>query len=212
LPAFKYRILYVDDEASVRATASAVLQSAGYEVLTAEDGLDALHCLTGALPELIITDLRMPRMSGFELLAVVRNRFPQIPTIAISGEYVPERLPDALLADAFLPKGQYDVSELFHKIEELLSKPPARPFPGTRNISTIWVALRGTRELVITCPQCLRSCNVEADQVTMGLHKAECDFCQNKFEYNVDEHNMETLMGSKSSKYEKRKAQSAPKK
>ena len=199
MPSFKYRILFVDDEPSVRLTTAAILQLAGYEVLTAEDGLDALQCLAGALPELIITDLRMPKMSGFELLAIVRTRFPQIPTVAISGEYVTDNVPEGLLADVFLQKGQYEPSELFTNIKELLSKPPARPFPGTRNTSPIWVALHGNRQVIVTCPQCLRSFDVDSAQVNVGVHKAVCKFCQSKFEYNVDEHSIGAFRRDKSS-------------
>ena len=79
MPTFRFRVLFVDDEPAVRTTSAAVLESSGYEVLTAADGLEGLHALDEALPDLIISDLRMPNMSGFEFLAVVRNRFPQIP-------------------------------------------------------------------------------------------------------------------------------------
>jgi CheY-like chemotaxis protein len=191
---FKYRILFVDDEKSIRDTGAAILRSAGYDVLTAEDGLDALKSLAGALPELIITDLRMPRMSGFEFLAVVRHRFPQIPTIAISGEYVTDIVPDGLLADLFLQKGQYEVPDFFAKIRELLSKPPARAFPGTRCTSPIWVALYGKGEVIVTCPQCLRSFDVDTTEMKLGTHEASCTFCQGRFEYNIDKHNMETFL------------------
>ena len=83
---FPYRILVVDDDLSIRETAVEVLESQGYEVLTAADGVDGLHALSKSLPDLIISDLNMPRMSGFEFLAVVRKRFPHIATIAMSGE------------------------------------------------------------------------------------------------------------------------------
>jgi CheY-like chemotaxis protein len=84
---FKYRILVVDDDPMVRETSGLVLMKQGYEVRTSEDGFSALIKLRTALPDLIISDLRMPNMSGFELLSVVRRRFPQIPVIAISGEF-----------------------------------------------------------------------------------------------------------------------------
>ena len=64
-----------------------LLAARSFDVQTAEDGFEALLALRGALPDVIITDLKMPHMSGFELLSIVRKRFPQIPTIAISGEY-----------------------------------------------------------------------------------------------------------------------------
>ena len=95
-------------------------------MLTAADGVDGLHALGKSLPDLIISDLNMPRMSGFELLAVVRERFPNIATIAISGEYVTGELPSGILADAFLEKGHYTLKELFREIAKLLEASPAR--------------------------------------------------------------------------------------
>ena len=78
---FRFRILVADDQFLIRETARQMLESEGYEVLTAADGLDGLHALSKSLPDLIISDLNMPRMSGFEFLEVVRERFPRIATI-----------------------------------------------------------------------------------------------------------------------------------
>src|ERR1017187_5282117 len=75
---FRFRILVVDDQYLVRETSRQMSESGGYEVLTAADGLDGLHALSKSLPDLIISDLNMPRMSGFEFLAIVRERFPHI--------------------------------------------------------------------------------------------------------------------------------------
>ena len=103
---FNYRILVVDDEPAILKTSAAILETKGYEVRTACDGFAALAELRRALPEVIISDLRMPNMSGFELLSVVRRRFPQIPVIAISGEFN-SHAPTGLIADAFFRKGDY---------------------------------------------------------------------------------------------------------
>jgi CheY-like chemotaxis protein len=84
---FRFRILVVDDEPLIRETARMILEGEGYEVLTAADGLEGLHSLNKSLPDLVISDLNMPRMTGFEFLAVVRLRFPHIATIAMSGGY-----------------------------------------------------------------------------------------------------------------------------
>jgi CheY-like chemotaxis protein len=78
-----------------------MLEIGGYEVLPAVDGLDGLHAFSMSLPDLIISDLNMARMSGFEFLAVVRERFPHIATVAVSGEYIAIRNPSGVLADAF---------------------------------------------------------------------------------------------------------------
>lgn len=79
---FRYRVLVVDDKPSICETASVILEREGYEVLTVAEGLDGLQALSKSLPDLIISDLNMPRMSGFEFLAIVRKRFPHIATIA----------------------------------------------------------------------------------------------------------------------------------
>lgn len=82
---FNFRVLVVDDEEMIRITSAKVLQSRGFEVRTAADGFEALVELRKAPPDIVISDLHMPNMSGFELLSVVRRRFPHIPVIAISG-------------------------------------------------------------------------------------------------------------------------------
>ncbi len=83
----KHRILVVDDEECIRSVFHALLQREGYEVATAENGFDALLKLRQFLPDLVISDLNMPRMSGFEFLSVLRRRFPKVLVIASSGAY-----------------------------------------------------------------------------------------------------------------------------
>ena len=100
---FNYRILVVDDELSILEMSAMVLQSKGYEVRTATDGFGALVELRRSLPDILISDLSMPNMSGFELLSVVRRRFPHLPVIAISGNYEATS-PNGTIADAFFSK------------------------------------------------------------------------------------------------------------
>jgi CheY-like chemotaxis protein len=116
---FSFRVLVVDDDPLVLETSALVLKEHGYEVRTALDGFEALVELRRAKPDLIISDLRMPNMSGFELLSIVRRRFPHIPVIAISGEYVGES-PTGLIADAFFVKGQYSCSASVRNGENVL--------------------------------------------------------------------------------------------
>jgi CheY-like chemotaxis protein len=128
---FPYRILFVEDDPGLRQVGFHVLKSQGYEVLVAEDGFDALIALKRSLPDVIISDLRMPNMNGFEFLSVVRRRFPTIPVIVISGEFSGLTIPECVLADAFFAKGQYKNEELFAKIESFLQDLPDAPASRT---------------------------------------------------------------------------------
>ena len=71
----------------------------------ARNGFDALLQLKATdIPNLIVSDLNMPEMSGFELLSVLRRRFPQIPVIASSGAYASgDAIPGGIIADGFFP-------------------------------------------------------------------------------------------------------------
>jgi CheY-like chemotaxis protein len=124
------RLLVVDDESSLREAVSATLLAHGYDVVAAKDGLDALDQLTRSLPDVIISDLKMPRMSGFELLAVLRQRFPHVPVIATSGEFWGDKLPVEVPADAYLEKGNYTAKQLYATIAGLVAASPIRPRLG----------------------------------------------------------------------------------
>lgn len=67
------RVLAVDDSLTMREMLRAALTGAGFDVTLAEDGLDALDRLAEAAPDLIVTDLNMPRMDGFGFIEAVRG-------------------------------------------------------------------------------------------------------------------------------------------
>jgi two-component system KDP operon response regulator KdpE len=77
------RILVVDDETQITRVLKTVLQSQGYEVKTAADGEAALDLAVDWIPDLIVTDLSMPKMNGIELSRLVRER-SQVPIIVLS--------------------------------------------------------------------------------------------------------------------------------
>jgi len=179
---FSYRILLVDDDPIVRKVGSMLLESENYEVLCAEDGFEGLIALKRSLPDIIISDLRMPNMNGFEFLSVVRRRFPVIPIIVISGEFSGLAVPESVLADAFFPKGQYRVQELFQKISELLHELPTRPRVGKPTKAAVWVKNeKGT--IAVTCTECLRTFPVP-DALT-GINEVECDFCSCMIRFEI---------------------------
>ena len=159
-----------------------VLESQGYEVLCAEDGFEGLAALKRSLPDMIISDLQMPNMNGFEFLSVVRKRFPAIPVIVISGEFSGISIPESVLADAFFPKGGYAPPELFEKISELLNDLPKRDRVHKSNRAAVWVKNnKGT--FVVTCPECFRTFPMAS--VATGINQTECDFCSGLVKFEV---------------------------
>jgi CheY-like chemotaxis protein len=131
-------VLLVDDEPSLRALGKSILESQRYEVDCAEDGFEALAVLKRARPDMIISDLQMPNMNDFEFLSVVRQRFPVVPVIVISGEFSGVSIPESVLADAFFPKGSYKPAALFEKISELLEELPKRSLAPKPRCAAVW--------------------------------------------------------------------------
>jgi CheY-like chemotaxis protein len=181
---FNYRILVVDDDASVLQTSVLVLENKGYEVRAAQDGFAALAELRRSVPDVIISDLGMPNMSGFELLSVVRRRFPQIPVIAISGKF--EGSPNGVIADAFFGKAQYTPEQLFAKILELLEQSPLRPHLSKPDRAPVWVPRSDAGYFVVTCTECLRSFSIPEDHAGNELHETNCFFCDAPVRYLAD--------------------------
>ena len=177
----------------MRDVIRAQLEEQDYEVLCAEDGFEGLIALKRSLPDLIISDLRMPNMSGFEFLSIVRRRFSNIPVIAISSEFSTLSLPESVLADAFFQKGEYELPELFKKIAELLETLPSRPRVGKLNRAAVWVKTsKGI--LAVTCSECLRTFPVS--DAIKGVNEAECDFCGSHIRFEVINEPGSTLAAS----------------
>jgi DNA-binding response OmpR family regulator len=77
-------ILIVEDDAEMRALLMDELTDGGYRVCQAVDGADGARKLAHESFDLIITDMKMPQMSGMELLAIARERCPVVPVIAVT--------------------------------------------------------------------------------------------------------------------------------
>jgi len=104
------------------------LKYGGYRVDTAIHGLDAINKLRFSVPDLILSDLDMPELSGFEFLSIVRHRFPQIPVIAMSGMAgFDNQRPHGVIADGFYRKGRSRPDELLLMAAHLIRTPPSRP-------------------------------------------------------------------------------------
>ena len=182
----RHRILLVDDEPILRDTWTKVLCELGYDVATAADGFDALAQLRCTLPDIVISDLNMPRMSGFELLKIMCVRFPGIPLIAMSGAYDSnDHFPNRLMVDAVYPKGRCQPEELCQIVADLLRATPAlenqsasQPTPAQMPIFRNGPGRR-VPCIELTCTECLRHFSVEFEQeIRTGEQEiAHCSFC-----------------------------------
>ena len=95
-------IMTVDDSPSMRMLLKAALTDLGYKVLEAEDGVEALERLGGVEPDLLITDINMPRLDGFGLIEKVReqDRHRNLPILVLTTESSDEKKQRARSAGA----------------------------------------------------------------------------------------------------------------
>jgi len=116
------RILVVDDEPQITRVLKTTLQAQGYEVKTAADGESALSLSVDWIPDLIVTDLSMPLMSGIELCRAVRER-SQVPIIVLSVREEERNKIDALDAgaDDYVTK-PFSVNELLARVRANLRR------------------------------------------------------------------------------------------
>jgi CheY-like chemotaxis protein len=196
--AAKTHLLVVEDEPIIRQLFATLLTAAGYSVAEAKDGFAALEEVRRQRPALILSDLNMPRMTGFELLSIVRRRFPSIRVIAMSGAFSGDNVPDGVSADAFYEKSGRHIGTLVEVIEQTLGSSetdskraqpagPAQPAEADPSVA-LWVTRRGNPidgpYILLTCPECLRSHPHYADsEQTMQVQQTSCVFCDAPISY-----------------------------
>ena len=82
------KIMVVDDSKTIRRTAETLLQREGFNVITAEDGFEALAKIANQKPDLIFVDIMMPRLDGYQTCALIKNnaQFKSTPVIMLSSK------------------------------------------------------------------------------------------------------------------------------
>jgi chemosensory pili system protein ChpA (sensor histidine kinase/response regulator) len=125
--------LVVDDSITVRRVTQRLLERNGMKVLTARDGMDAIAVLAENLPDVILLDIEMPRMDGYEVAAQVRNdpRTAGIPIIMITSRVGDKHRARAieLGVDDYLGK-PYQEAQLLEAIEPLVARRRAQVGAG----------------------------------------------------------------------------------
>lgn len=188
-----HRILIVDDEPAIREGLALLLSAQGYSVATAEHGFDALLQLRSVNPELIVSDLNMPQMTGFELLSVLRRRFPEILVIAMSGVYESgDHVPGGVIADAFYAKGLHDPQDLVRTVADLIRNKTERAMNHHRQSAPVWIPRNGKDShgvpfIVLTCTECLRSFPLSVlHEDLQEIQETPCLFCLTPVRYIID--------------------------
>jgi CheY-like chemotaxis protein len=187
---FQAKLLIVDDEPVIRSSMSQVLTEIGFSVRSAEDGLTALVEIRNEVPDLILSDLEMPGMSGFEFLSVVRRRLPSIRVIAMSGGFSGDEVPSGVAADAFYPKGS-GVRCLLKIIDGLAwpeRLPANQPGPSAPlRIQRNGYDGNGEPCVAIACPDCLRTFRQSVGGSLSAVREAQCVHCRNTVYYAIME-------------------------
>jgi CheY-like chemotaxis protein len=181
-------LLIVDDEPSIRSSMSQILTEFGYRVRSAADGRSALVEMHRQAPEVLISDLNMPGMSGFELLPLVRHEFPRIRLVAMSGAFSGEEIPLGVAADAFYPKSA-SMQRLLEIMESFGAQEPIAPSPHDHR-APIWMTrsvrrASGEAYVTIECPECLSTFPLYLNGTSKRTDETECLFCGSSIRYAV---------------------------
>jgi CheY-like chemotaxis protein len=182
-------IVVVDDNPALLCALSEALKAFGYSVRTASDGFAALATIRDQEPDILISDLNMPRMSGFELLSVVRRRFPSIAVIAMSGAYSGRITSPGIAADGFYAKGLCSIGRLLEILNEIEDKELRQ---SRRAAAPIWIPglpihQSDASTTAVACPECLRPFSHSLDNAKSLQQESRCPHCLNSVQLAIVE-------------------------
>jgi len=181
-------LLIVEDEPNTRYLLTQIFTMRGLTVRSAEEGFAALHMIRSATPDILLSDLNMPGMSGFELLSVVRRLYPRIHVIATSGAYSGSSVPQGIAADGFHEKASgmatllelIDVGALFGHTS----------FYSLRTPTPLWIGLESrmpfeSNHVLLNCPACLRPFRQTVEEINAEIRETSCRYCGGKVDYAI---------------------------
>ncbi len=112
------RVLVVDDDPAILATVSDILDNEGYPVETAQNGAEALAAVQRNLPSLVLLDMRMPVVDGWEFARRLREAGVDLPILVMTAAQNARRWADEIGAAGYLAK-PFDLTELLQAVERL---------------------------------------------------------------------------------------------
>lgn len=141
MPQFKAKILLIEDRENFRKVYHDIFTRDGYQVLGAKDGLEGLEMLKSERPDLVLLDLKIPKMSGFEVLEKMKEdpQTKNIPVIIFSvlGQELDVRKGLELGAVDYMIKGFYSPREIGSKIRSVLAQQAIQRAANKYNLSII---------------------------------------------------------------------------
>jgi len=168
----KGKVVIVEDEAAFRSIFKDLLESDGYNVLTAEDGESGWLLTRAEIPDIVLLDLVLPRLHGFEVLRNIRadTATKDIPVIILTvvGEQENVKKGLQLGATDYMVKGFYSPREILVKINEILTK-DQQTVEQTKNIKTYKLSIKERKldaarleqdislSVLFSCPVCSES-------------------------------------------------------
>lgn len=171
-------IVVADDNEMLLSVLSESLEECGYSVRSAVRGLEALTEIRLRAPDILLSDLNMPRMSGFELLSIVRRRHPKIRVIAMSASYPRGVAPQGVAADAFYEKDATSIAQLLLIVNAVRNRPESQLL---RVSTPVWIPKpsivpAGKSSGQFACPECLRASSCAIDE-SDSPHSWSCPYC-----------------------------------
>jgi CheY-like chemotaxis protein len=178
------KILIVDSDPGIRYGLREVFRSIGHTVLTAEDGPVALERMEATVPDILFADFEMPRMSGYELLSIVRRQFPSVYVVAMSGSELRGTMHTRMPADGF-----------YEKSSGLVSLLQAVDNGASSNRQSVWAYRKSTPVIMergqsrrftatavfVGCPVCLRAFPQPFDS-GRPYHETKCVHCRGQLD------------------------------
>ena len=169
----KGKVIIVEDEAAFRNIFSDLLESDGYNVLTAEDGESGWLLTRTEIPDVVLLDLALPKLHGFEVLKNIRAdaATKDVPVIILTVVGEQENIKKGLKMGAtdYLVKGFYSPREILMKINEILTKDQQQTSEPNRNIRTYKLSVKERKldaarleqemglSVLFSCPVCSES-------------------------------------------------------
>lgn len=173
------KLLIVDDGLPIRMSLLSMFTALHYAVRSAPDGFTALAEIRNDVPDLILSELHLPGMSGYELLSIVRRQYPSIRLIAMSITFSGDHAPSEVAADAFYPKEAHP--GLVLRIVEDMTRRRRSLFHPFLSSARVWIPTHADNEephVTITFPGCLRAFSAVADSTADFPVIAGCLYCR----------------------------------